>query len=432
MIPHKNIILFMNAVRPATIAVLEDYNEQNNTNLTPIVFVEKKIKDSILRRNGQSEITNSITYIEVDFDSVTSIRKSIEMIDGEILCVVSQYENSIHELRKLIPYVPYLPAPNETSFLWATEKKLMRLMLEGYNQNLVPKHCSVVGFEDYDLLEIEDKIGTYPYIVKPSGLEGSLLVSLVHSRLELKNDLMSGFKNVQNAYDTWIKRQKPSFIVEEFMDGDMYSIDTYVDENGSCTFTPLIRVITGKKVGFDDFFGYARIASPAVSVNETAAQEAAQEACKALGLKSITAHVELMLTGEIWKIIELAPRIGGYRHELLTQSYGINHILNDILVRANLPVSVTRTRHNSSAMLNIYAHEEGVIAKFEGGDLIKELPSIISFRQNLHIGDTALSAKHNGDPVFEILLSNPDENQLYKDYDTVTQKLLIKINKIGD
>jgi hypothetical protein len=405
---QPQVILFINALRPATFSAISEYEQLTGQKFEPVVLVDCNIKDAITARNGQLDHLDRVRFIAVDFDDAKSIREALFSIKNNIFAVVSQYENSVLELKKLVPYLPYLPTPTESSLVWATEKKFMRDLMRAYDETLVPYYKEVHNVDDTILTEIETQT-VYPLIIKPSGLEGSLLVSKVENHDELKSGLEKGFIQIQDAYNVWIKRQKPFFLVEEFMDGDMFSIDVYINELGDGVCTPIVEVITGKKVGYDDFFGYMR-RTPVHISDESDAQKTAIAACHALGLRSVTAHVELMrLTNGTWKIIELGPRIGGYRHDLYKLSFGINHIMNDILIRADEKPIVPKEARGYSALFNIYGRSEGTLMSVGGVDEVKKLSSFVSIKQVLAVGEKALFAKHNGDQVFDILLFNENK-----------------------
>lgn len=419
----RNIVLFINAIRPATFKALEAHERQTGQRLIPIVMVDESIQTAITERNGQQAHAHKIRIITADFNSAASVRHALYPYMDKIYAVTSQYENSVHELKKLVPFLPYLNLPTEKSLDWATEKKYMRAVLEAYDASLVPGYQEVNDASDITVKDIEETL-SYPLIVKPSGLEGSLLVSMVRDNNELRATLSHTFKEIQKGYDTWIKRQAPSVLVEEFMEGDMYSIDTYIARDGTTYHTPLVQVITGQKVGFDDFFGYAHLTPVALDEDEiSAARLVAEKACRALGLRSVTAHVELMKTPSGWKIIELGPRIGGYRHDLYELSYGINHIVNDILIRGGDIPLLPREALRHTAVLKIYARSEGILQSVEGLEIVSTLPSHVSHRQITSVGEVALFAKNNGDAVLEIMLNHIDQQQLKNDIAHIEEKV---------
>jgi len=411
----KDVILFVNAVRPSTFAALTTFEEETGRMFEPVIIVDKKIQHSIAERNGQKNLSRPVKVISADFNSAASVKKALAPYMDRVYAVTAQFENCITELQKLVPYFPYMPMPTESSLDWATEKKLMRQMLEAHSPSLVPGYLEVRDASADSIAKVEASV-TYPVIVKPSGLEGSLLVSLAHNREELRTTLEHVFEEIQLGYDTWIKRQTPAVLVEEFMVGDMYSVDTYVSPQGVHRHTPPVKVTTGHQVGFDDFFGYAQMTPSGLSANEiTKAQQTAEEACKALGLRAVTAHVELMKTAHGWKVIELGPRIGGYRHDTYMLSYGINHIVNDIRNRAGEIPHIPTELKAHTVTIKIYAPEEGILEAANGLEHVQRLKSLVFVHQLFYPGEAVAFAKNNGDPVFEICLSNSDATQFWRD-----------------
>lgn len=423
----KNVIIFVNAIRPATFSALRKHQEKTGQVFTPVVFVEKKIKESVTERNSQHNLLGEVARIEVDFDSPTSIRQALKPYEDKIFAVTSQYENSVYELKKLVPYLPQLTMPTESSLDWATEKKLMRELMQVYDASLVPQYLESQGYSDKDIEAIEAKID-YPLIVKPSGLEGALLVTRVNDRTELRTALQATFKGIHGAYSKWIKRQSPAVLVEEFMDGDLYSVDAYVTDKGICQPTPIVKVVTGNKVGFDDFFGYVRSTLLDLTEEQIAnAYKITQSACTALGLKSVTAHVELMKLGNTWKVVELGPRIGGFRHDIYSISYGINHIVNDILNRGGEALHTPTKVKQHTALFNVYAKEEGILEEIVGLDTLRKLPSFISLDQWVQVEEPAQFARNNGDPIVVVILSHKNEQQLRDDTEALEQALQFHI-----
>lgn len=412
----RNVIIFVNAIRPATFSALKYYEKAYGRKLVPVVLVDSKIKAAILERNAQHHHLDRIKLLTADFDDAVSIRKVLSPYDGRIIAATSQYENSILELKKLVPYLPYLPMPTEKSLTWATEKKLMRELFTAYDPKITPKFMIAVNDSPKTIKEIEENI-SYPLIVKPSGLEGSLLVSLVKNRAELAKVLKFTFHEIQKGYDTWIKRQKPTVLVEEFMEGEMYSVDLYISASGAFFRTPFIKVITGHQSGHSgDFFGYFQHNDAQLSEQEKAnAYNVAEEACRALGLRSVTAHIELMRTSAGWKIIELGPRIGGYRHELYNYGFGINHAVNDILIRAGEKPNITNELLQYVALLNIYPNSEGVVRAIEGLENAQNLQSFMYMHNHIKVGEISQFARNNGDPILQVILTHAKKKHFYDD-----------------
>jgi hypothetical protein len=400
----KDVVLFINSMQAPTHSALRSYEKKTGTHFTPVVIVDTQIQESIHSLNAQDHLAGNAVVITADFDSPNSIRQALKPYEDRIVCVVSQYENSIHEFKKLIPYVPYVGTPTESSLDWATDKRLMREAFDAYDPSLSPTSIRVEDASPATVASVESKL-VYPVIVKPSGLERSLLVSIAHNSQELADQLKNTFEGLREVYKTWMKRLEPAVLVEEFMKGDMYSIDAYVSADGSIRHAPIVKVVTGRDVGFDDFFAYLLLTDSGLSDAEVkAAQHTTDQACRALGLRSVSAHTELMKTASGWKIIEVGPRIGGYRHELYSLSHDINHIMNDIVNRTDRVPEISANPVRHAAVFATYPmkqiYQEGEMLRF---------------------------ARNNGDPTIEITLCHEDEVQLRKDIEAAGQLIQIEV-----
>jgi len=423
----KDVILFINSIHAPTYSALRTHAEKTGQRYKPVVIVDSNIKDSIHELNEQGHLFGNAELITADFDSSASIREALRPYENRIAAVTAHHENSIHEFKKLIPYLPYLATPTETSLEWSTDKKLMRGAFNAYDPTLSPASMHVKDASATTIDTIESAL-SYPVIIKPSGLERSLLISKANNREELQTTLAATFEQLQTVYRSYMKRLEPSVLVEEFMVGDMYSVDMYVASNGTFRHTPLVKIITGNKVGFEDFFEYLMLTPTGLDEKDTAlAYDTAERACKALGLRAVTAHCELMKTAHGWKVIEIGPRVGGYRHEMYGLSYGMNHLMNDLLNRAGVEPEIPATIPRYTAVFRTYAPEEGNLVAVHGTEKIEQLPSFVSMKLRYKKGDALKFAHNTGDAAIEITLCNDDELQLQADIHTIEETLYIEV-----
>lgn len=423
----KYVVLFVNSLHKPTLPALKAHAEKTGNALQPVVVIDKNIEHYILKLNDQDHLKSDVTVISADFNSPADLRRALKPYQNTAVALISQYENSITEYKKLIPYLPHLPAPTETSLEWSTDKKLMREAFNAYDPSLSPASMEVRNASPQTIAAIEATI-TYPMIIKPSGLERSLLVSVVHNSRELAATLASTFKQLDKAYKKWMKRLTPAIVVEELMEGDMYSVDTYISSDGTCRHAAPIKVVTGRKVGFEDFFSYLQMSPSGLSAEEVQqAHDTVAKACRALGLRSVTAHTELMNTPRGWKIIEVGPRIGGYRHELYTLSHGMNHIANDVLNRAGQEPEIPSAPSGYAAIFKTYGRQEGILSGIDGLETIQKLPSYVTMKTPFRRGDEVKFARNNGDAVIEITLCHGNAKQLQKDIATIESVLDIQV-----
>jgi biotin carboxylase len=410
----RDTVLFVNGVRAQTFAALDTYATRYEKKLRMVVFVDAK-KNKLISSLNRQKTTKKLLVEVVDFDSPISIRKAIEKYRERLLAVTCQYENSIPFYEKIVPHVPYLDTPTQSSLDWSTDKIAMRQLLKTLDKSLIPKYTVVKDTTEASIIKIEKLVG-YPVVVKPAGLAASLLVSVCYHREELEKTLQKTFKTIEKVYKKKLGRGTPKILVEQLMDGEMYSIDVYVNGRGNTYATPIVHVKTGRAIGFDDFFGYQRLTpTRLLSSHIDDANHAAFKAVKALGLRSTTAHVELMRTEKEWKIIELAPRMGGFRHEMYMLSYGINHILNDILIRVPQKPVIPKKVKGFTAVFNMYAKSEGKLKAISGIKKVKALASFHEINLLKSVGDELKFAKNGGGVVAEIMLFNKSRADLLAD-----------------
>jgi hypothetical protein len=256
-----------------------------------------------------------------------------------------------------------------------------------------------------------------------------LLVTIAYHADELEDSLKRVFRKINKLQKEKNSQATPSVLVEQYMEGDMYSVDGYVNSRGTVYFTPFCYVKTGRDVGYDDFFAYQTIAPSKLNKHSAEqAREQSKKAVHALGLRSTTVHVELMKTEEGWKIIEVGPRVGGFRDTMYYLSFGIDHSANDFFMRIPKEPRIPRTIKGHTAVLKIFAHREGKITKITGVKKAQELKSFYSITEHKKTGDRAVFAKHGGDSIFNITFFNKDRSRLLADIRRFEQMVKIQVS----
>jgi len=423
IIKEKNIILYVGKIYGHMIDAIRAYEKKSKKKIRIGLIYDSKTK---LDQYTQAALERIDLKLSCDFSSNKSLQKTLAPYREEIMAVTTRSEEEVRKLAKVIPHVPYVATPTVRSLIWATDKIKMREQLHGYNPSITAAFMVVKKQNKTTIKEIEDKVG-YPLIVKPSGLAASRLVSICFHREELEEVLKKAFKAIDTLYKENGRDHEPEILVEKFMEGDMYSIDAYVSADGAISFCPMAHIKTGKTIGFDDFFGYRQM-TPTL-LNETSiatAQIASMEAIYALGLRSTVAHVELMKTEDGWKIIEVGPRIGGFRHMMYEFSFGINHTMNDVLIRIGKKPEIPKKVKGYTVAMKFFAKEEGKLEKLTGIKKAQELKSFKRIYINKKIGDSCKYAKNGGSSVFNIILFNKDRSKLLADIRRLEQMIDIE------
>ncbi|MFH0819263.1 MAG: ATP-grasp domain-containing protein [Patescibacteria group bacterium] len=419
-LPLKNIVLFVNNVSAVTAANIKNFGKQNN----------QKLKIAVIRDIKRRKITPTLEKIDIlincDFNKPLKTAVALKPYQDNFLAITARGETNVQAMAKIIPNVPYLKTPTSQSLEWATDKICMRERLRMFDKTISPNFAIVDNCAQESILKIKKQVG-FPLVLKPASLAGSLLVSICYYEEELEQSLKKIFRKIKKVYKDNKRDIKPKVLVEQFMEGEMYSIDVYVTARGKVYYCPLVHVKTGRSIGFDDFFGYQRI-TPTLLKNGSikSARLVAQKAVHALGLRSTTVHIELMRDDENgWKVIELGPRIGGWRHKMYELSHGINHSLNDVLIRMPLPPQIPNKRKGYSAVYQFFATQEGVLTDLKGIKKIKKLSSYIKIDVNKKIGDICDFAKHGGKSVCDVILFNKNRSVLMADARKIEKALII-------
>jgi biotin carboxylase len=419
----KNLILYTGKIFGHMVDAIEQYEKQKKLPLRIGLIYDEKQK---LDEYTEHVLDRLDLVIKCDTKSSSAIQKALLPYQNQILAVTCRSEDQIPLLSRVLPNVPYINHPTTESLAWASDKILMRERLSNFDTSISPKYVVVQDDTKKTLDRLEKEVG-FPMIVKPSGLRASQLVTICFHKEELKETLTKVFKKITSIYKEYEGNWEPQVLVEQFIEGSMYSIDAYVSPDGKVYFCPMVNIKTGKTIGFDDFFGYRQM-TPTQLKDETVGQakKVAAKAIIALGLASTSAHVELMRTEDGWKVIEVGPRVGGFRHMLYEFSYDINHTMNDVLVRIGDKPTISKKQLGFSVAMKFFAKEEGKLTKLTG---IKKAQELRSFKQiyiHKKIGDSCAYAKHGGKSVFDIIMFNKDRSKLLADIRRLEQMIDIE------
>lgn len=421
---EKNLILFVGNIYGHMIDAWKSYEKETNKKYRLGLLYDTKAKLKVTTKEALNRLD---LVLECDTSSDTAVQKTLMPYQEEIVAVTLRSEDKVATFARIVPHLPYIYTPTSRSLLWAGDKVQLRERLETYDPKISPLFMVVEDVQKQTIKAVEESVG-YPLIVKPSGLQASRLVSICYHREELEEVLKKVFKKINVVHKEIDKKDMtPRVLVEQFMEGEMYSVDAYVNHEGKVYFCPLVHIKTGKDIGFDDFFGYRQITPVLLKEAEQVhARVVAQEAVYALGLRNTTAHIELMKTEQGWKVVEVGPRIGGFRHMMYEFSYGINHTANDILIRLDKKPSIPKKVKGYTVAMKFFAKNEGKLKKLTGIKKAQELASFKRIYINKVVGDNCLYAKHGGSSVFDIIMFNEDRSELLADIRRLEQSIEIE------
>ncbi len=422
--PQKNIIAFVSPAKASSYASLATYGKSVGKKFRIMFIVDAATYNP--DRAYECDI-----LLVVDFTSDSKMLEALLPYQDELVAISCRSESNIARFAKIIPFVPYLRTPTSESLTWATDKYEMRKRFKLYNPKITPKFTRVRDTSATERTRIIAKVG-FPMIIKPTNLAASLFVTVCFHEDELEQALKTCFKKLEKAYQNDKRMEQPKVIAEQYMEGDMYSIDSYVNSRGVVYHLPLVRVKTGKDIGRQDFYGYIQM-TPTPLKGETVkrAEYVTETAIHALGLRSTTTHTELMKIDNEWKVVEVGPRMGGARDVLYKLSCNIDHPLNDILIRMPRKPKIPKKCNGNALYMKWFVAKEGVITEMKGIKKIEQLDSFHKIEVNKKVGDKAVFARNGGRSIFNLYLYNADRAKLLADIRRIEQMVDIKVTRVA-
>jgi biotin carboxylase len=420
---EKNIIIYVMNLPEGAVESIRRYEKISKKKYRIMLLWDKRVRD----KADKIKAEGIDIALLCDFSKPHKIAEALRPYQDEFLAITCRSEQNMARFAQVIPHVPYLRTPTTDSLKWASDKYEMRKRLKIYDPSITPIFALLKENSKAERNRVATKVG-FPMIIKPTNLAASLFVSICYHEEDLEKALRTTLSRLKSAYKDDNRLEEPKIIVEQFMDGDMYSIDSYVTARGRVEHCPLVKVKTGKMIGHDDFFGYLQITPPLFKrTTVERAEMVAEKAIHALGLRSTITHTELMKVDDEWKVIEIGARMGGFRHELYMLTCGIDHSLNDVLVRIPSRIVNAKKCTGYACAMKWFATKEGKITEMKGIKKIEQLESFHRIEVNKKVGDKAVFARNGGRSIFNLFLKNADRSKLLADIRRVEQMVKVKV-----
>lgn len=214
-----------------------------------------------------------------------------------------------------------------------------------------------------------------PCIVKPTDNAGSRGVVLVRSACELETAYLYSRQQSRGG----------QVIIEEYMTGPEVSVEIMVVDG-----EPHILAVTDKLTTGAPYFvemGHSQPSQlPAADIDRI--EDLARRAVISVGICCGPAHVEIKLTPEGPKMVELGARMGGdcITTHLVPLSTGIDMIKATIDMALGHKPDIERTLHKGSA-IRFFDIPCGRIVSMEGTDAARNIEGVREITFTKHVGD---------------------------------------------
>ncbi|MCG7409276.1 ATP-grasp domain-containing protein [Paenibacillus sp. ACRRX] len=313
--------------------------------------------------------------------------------------VQSPYADQLDALIPATDYASHLTAKvaerlglKGVPFEAALKSRNKDLAREAYAEHRVPSAAfrKVRTFEEAAAAAAD--IG-YPIVLKPTNCASSQHVYFISSVNELQAamDVIVEFKV---SYMDFKVREE--YLVEQYLEGPEFSVELFVSEG-----VPLFSVVTEKTTSPLPYFVEVLHTLP-TSVHTDREDEIVHTAVKALRAIGITngpSHVEVKLTSDGARIIEVNGRPGGdnISSDLLVQALGVDIFEATVNFYLDNPIAIQRKHERAAAIAYVTAEREGIFANLKGLESWSQHPSVVRYQISVSPGEIISPAKSSDD-----------------------------------
>lgn len=266
----------------------------------------------------------------LDYEKVLEIAKS-ENIDG-IVTICS--DRPIPIIAKIGEKLGLNTISYDTA-MKATDKALMRNALKEKNVP-IPKYYICNNYDEFEhaIESIEGKV-----VIKPSNNSGSRGVHFYNGKGELKE-----LYEYSKQYSS-----NQCVLVEEYMEGPEVSVEVFVENSEIYIIQITDKITTGAPYFVE--MGHTQPSALPYDIQDNI-KEVAKKAVKALGIDNGPAHVEIKVTVNGAKIVEIGARLGGdhITTDLVPLSTGIDMVDLTIKMSLNDDIQISKSINKASAI----------------------------------------------------------------------------------
>lgn len=275
-------------------------------------------------------------------------------------------------------------------------------------------HPHFVYFHRGDDIEPIKAQFSLPCIAKPIDSSGSRGVVMIHHEHEWQECL-----DYAASYS-----KEGSVVIQDFMDGPEVSVEVIILKG-----EPRVLAITDKTTtGYPHFVETMHVQPTGLS-EETAhmVRELAVDACRCLELNTGAAHVEIIVTKDGPKLVEVGARMGGdfISTHLVKLSTGIN--MTELVIREALGLEPTLSQAQQKSSAIIYlTPEDGIYQGIDNLEDVLSMPGVVEVHIEKQVGDELGKLSSSVDRLGHILVQAETREEVLVYAKEAKEKLIIK------
>lgn len=295
--------------------------------------------------------------------------KKIIKVDTKDLNKIEQEIEKITELKAILAgvefAVPMAAELGRKTKKTHINKKTINLVRNKYEFR---KHITTEGLSKIKFFKIDEKSDIkipenfkFPAVFKPTDMAGSTNVKKINNKIELYTELEKHWKNPPTDLGY---KSSGQVIVEEYIDGNEYSVEGIVRKSGEI----IIFSITEKLLGSEPYF--VEMGHIVGKKHENGIEEKIKKytlkIVESLKINIGPFHLELRITNKLEPVaIEIAARLpGDHIVSLIESAYGIN--LAEETLMEYLGIRSDKKPENNAKIFSISFIKKGKTNIFKG------------------------------------------------------------------
>ncbi len=345
---------------------------------------------------GFKEADICLLISTIDTEKVLEAAEKYE-IDGIMTLASDMPMRTIAEVSQKL----HLPGIDEKTALKATDKVEMRKALKASNVP-IPQFYYCSKLDDYKIIVNNFK---QKYIVKPSDNSGSRGIYLVESQEESEKAFYYSRKNSRSGI----------VLVEEYMEGPEVSAEALTIDGETSVIAITDKITTGPPNFVE--IGHTQPSHLSKDIQKKI-EEISIWAIQAIGIKNGPSHIEIKITKEGPKVVELGARLGGdnIATHLVPLSTGVDMVKATIEIALNKKTTI-KQRWQRYAAIRYFHSKPGKLKKILGLNEAKQLKEVYEVIVTKEKGEMITSIHNSADRLgyFILCTENIDSiNQISK------------------
>lgn len=289
-------------------------------------------------------------------------------------------------------------------------------MIKAFEEHGVEHPWYYIVDDENQFEEIVDKVA-YPCVMKPTDNAGNRGVCYIANKEELLGEYAYSHENSRSGH----------VIIEEYLDGQEVSVEIIVYKGEVHILAVTDKLTLGKPYFVE--IGHAEQSQKSLEVIE-AIKDLATRAVKAVGIDNSPAHVEIMVTKDGPKMVELGSRMGGgcITTHLVPLSTGIDMIKSVMDLALGLKPDLEPKFDKGSALRHIVG-VEGVIESVDGIEEAEKVPGVYEVTMLKNVGDECHYFKNGADRIGYVIAQGKDTAEAIAICEEAMKKIKIKTRK---